>query len=227
MNKRHLKDIIEWDVINWSKAIEFWSNRIELKNKNYSCLELGGRRGGLSLWLALEGNGIVCSDLDLPGVDAIELHRKYNMETHVTYASIDATNIPFKDYFDIVIFKSILGGISRNNNHELKKKTIDQIYKSLDKGGKVLFAENLEGSFLHRWLRKNFIGWGKEWNYLKLQDVPALFSSFTKINYITVGFWGAFGRTEKQRTYLGKLDCFCEKIIPSSMHYIVIGIAEK
>ena len=34
----------------------------------------------------------------------------------IIYQDIDATNIPYENYFDIIVFKSIIGGIGRNNN---------------------------------------------------------------------------------------------------------------
>jgi len=43
-------DIINWDISNWSKAITYREKHIPFKNKNYICLEVGGREGGLSLW---------------------------------------------------------------------------------------------------------------------------------------------------------------------------------
>jgi SAM-dependent methyltransferase len=227
MTKELLKDVIDWDIINWSRTIPFWEKNLDINGKNLSCLELGGRKGGLSLWLALKGNNVICSDLNSPESDASELHKKYRIDSRITYQSIDATNIPFDNHFDIITFKSILGGISRDGSDAKKKATMEQIYQALNKGGKLLFAENLEGSGLHKYLRKRFISWGKEWNYLKLEEIPEVFSSFNKITYVTIGFWGAFGRTEKQRAILGRLDGMMERLIPSRMRYIVIGIAEK
>jgi SAM-dependent methyltransferase len=227
MSPEILKDIVDWDVVNWSKAIEYWEKTIDLKDKNLCCLELGGNKGGLSLWFALQGNNVICSDLNSPEADASALHQKYQTGTKITYEAIDASNIPYTDHFDVIAFKSILGGISRNGNNELKKTCIDQIHRALNKNGVLLFAENLEGSWLHKILRKRFVSWGKEWNYLPFSEIPVLFSAFKKISYVTVGFWGAFGRTEKQRFVLGKLDRIMEQITPSSKRYIVIGIAEK
>jgi SAM-dependent methyltransferase len=227
MTKELLKDVIDWDVVNWSRTIPFWEKNIDIKGKNLSCLELGGRKGGLSLWLALKGNNVICSDLNSPEADASDLHKKYKIDSRITYQSIDATQIPFDNHFDIITFKSILGGISREGSDEFKKATLEQIYQALNKGGKLLFAENLEGSGLHKYLRKKFVIWGNEWNYLRLEEIPEVFSSFSKISYVTIGFWGAFGRTEKQRAMLGRIDGVMEKLFPSRMRYIVIGIAEK
>jgi SAM-dependent methyltransferase len=225
MQKDLIKDIIGWDVVNWSKAIEFWEQTIPLKQRNFKCLELGGIKGGLSLWLSLQGNQVVCSDLENPEKQASVLLNKYKAKA--TFEAIDATKIPYENHFDVIAFKSILGGISRNNNHSLKKKTIDEIYKALNEKGVLLFAENLEASLLHKFLRKYFIKWGHEWNYLHVDEVSELFQSFKRVTYITVGFFAAFGRNEMQRNFLGRIDQILNPIIPKKMKYIVIGIAEK
>lgn len=227
MSKEILKDIIEWDILNWSKAIDYWEKNIDFNNKKFECLEVGGRKGGLSLWLALKGNNVICSDLESPKEYAYEIHKKYECKTLIQYQSIDATNIPHENHFDIITFKSILGGISRNEKNDLKQKTVNEIYKALKVNGVLLFAENIEASFFHQILRRKFVKWGNEWNYLRVDEIENIFSSFKNIKYITVGFFGAFGRTEKQRNILGRLDHFFEKIIPKGKKYILIGIAEK
>ena len=227
MDPNVLKDIIDWDTINWWKAIEYWENNIDLENKKINCLELGGRKGGLSLWLAMKGNNVVCSDLESPEKYAYEVHKKYECKSLIQYQAIDATNISFENHFDIITFKSILGGISRNNKNDLKKTIIDEIYKALKINGVLLFAENIEASFLHKIFRRLFVKWGNEWNYLKVKEIGNIFSSFKSVKYITVGFWGAFGRTEKQKNILGKFDRLFEKIIPKEKRYILIGIARK
>jgi hypothetical protein len=62
MTKELAKDIIQWDIKSWSKALEYWDNNTDWNNVKNG-LELGGREGGLSLWLALKGKETVCSDL--------------------------------------------------------------------------------------------------------------------------------------------------------------------
>lgn len=227
MNSRLIEDIVEWDIKNWSKALDYWSKNAKVDSGELDCLELGGRRGGPSLWLAMQGNNVICSDLESPEEQAKPLHEKYKCEDLVVYESINATDIPYENRFDIVIFKSILGGISGNGQNELKKKTIDEIYKSLKPGGKLLFAENLESSGLHRFMRKKFVNWGSRWNYLKYSEINHVFDSFEVKNFETAGFFGAFGRTEKQRKFLSFFDEIFKFIIPKSKRYIVFGIAEK
>lgn len=227
MDTRLKEDIIEWDIKNWSKALQFWFKNSNITQGHLNCLELGGRRGGPSLWLAMHGNHVLCSDLESPEDQAKPLHQKYKCDEFVTYQAINATSIPFENQFDIVIFKSILGGISGNGQNELKKKTIDEIYKSLKPGGKLLFAENLESSGLHRFMRKKFVNWGSRWNYLKYREINHVFDSFEVKNFETAGFFGAFGRTEKQRKFLSFFDEIFKFMTPKSKRYIVYGIAEK
>jgi SAM-dependent methyltransferase len=227
IDKELLKDIIIWDTSNWSKALSYWQNNFNIENKNYSCLELGANQGGLSLWMALQGNNVICSDYYSPEEKANKLHKKYKVENRITYEAIDATNIPYENKFDVVVFKSILGGISRKENNKLKKETLDQIHKSLKDGGYLFFAENLEGSFLHSFLRKNFVSWAKEWNYLKLNEIDNVFSSYKEVSYMTLGFFGTFGLNEKQREILGDFDSVINNLIPEKQRYIIIGIAKK
>ena len=114
MNDELIKDIIQWDISSWSKALHFWENNIDW-SKVSNGLELGGREGGLSLWLALKGKEVVCSDLNDVKNTAEHLHEKHNVSNLVKYEDIDATVIPYENYFDVIVFKSIIGGIGRNN----------------------------------------------------------------------------------------------------------------
>lgn len=227
-DNKFLRDCIEWDVVNWSKALMFWDQTLDLENRDLRCLELGGRRGGISLWLASKGNYVICSDYHNPEMIAAQLHRRYPFSERIIYQAIDATNIPYQNHFDIIAFKSILGGISRNGKKHLVQLTIDQIWKALKPGGYLLFAENLEASALHRFLRKKMTAWGSYWNYLRIEDMPSLLRGFESVDYQTAGFLGAFGRTEFQRRLLGKIDtALVERIVDNKMKYIIFGVAKK
>lgn len=227
MNKELLKDIIEWDTVNWSRGISFWEQKYSIKDKEFTCLELGGRRGGLSLWFAVNNNRVVCSDYNSPIEAAKPIHDKYKCTERVSYQSIDATEIGQENEFDVIAFKSILGGINSEVHDNVPQRVMDEIYTALKPGGALLFAENLASSNLHRFMRKHFVKWGNKWNYLEYKDVEGLFSKFSSVEYITIGFFGAFGRTEGQRRFLGKIDAGLSSIIPKRMKYIVVGIAQK
>lgn len=227
MMTSQVQQIIEWDIVNWSNALHFWEQELSPTNKKLSCLELGGRKGGPSLWLALKGHEVICSDLTNPEEEAKLLHDRHSFSGSISYEAIDATHIPYEEKFDIIIFKSILGGISRGGNAHINKQVLDQIHKALKPGGQLLFAENLEASFLHKIARKYFVKWGGEWNYFKYKNIDSDFSSFNTIKHDTVGFLGAFGRSEKQRQLLGKIDKKLKRITPKSKRYILFGAATK
>ena len=227
MTKELTKDIIQWDVKSWSKALSYWDSKVEW-NKIQHSLELGGREGGLSLWLALKGKSVVCSDLKDVQKTAEQLHKRHHVSTWITYQDIDATNIPYEEYFDLIVFKSIIGGIGRNDNYKNQHKVFKEIYKALKPGGKLLFAENLAASAVHRRLRKRFVQWGSSWRYVSLDEMEEFLSDFSYYDIKTTGLLGTFGRTERQRNVLSAVDdLVLNKICPDRWKYICYGIAEK
>lgn len=227
MTKELTKDIIQWDVKSWSKALSYWDSKVEW-NKIQHSLELGGREGGLSLWLALKGKSVVCSDLKDVQKTAEQLHKRHHVSTWITYQDIDATNIPYEEYFDLIVFKSIIGGIGRNDNYKNQHKVFKEIYKALKPGGKLLFAENLAASAVHRRLRKRFVQWGSSWRYVSLDEMKKFLSDFSYYDIKTTGLLGTFGRTERQRNVLSAVDdLVLNKICPDRWKYICYGIAEK
>jgi SAM-dependent methyltransferase len=227
MTKELINDIIQWDIKSWSKALAYWDKSINW-DKIQNALELGGREGGLSLWLALKGNNVVCSDLKDVKLTAEPLHIRHNVSNLITYRDIDATNIPYENYFDIVVFKSILGGIGSNNNYEIQKKVFKEIHKALKPGGKLLFAENLIASPLHRQLRKMFVNWGNTWRYISLQEFNDFLKDYSSFTLNATGFLATFGRNENQRNLLSGIDdLILNKVCPNNWKYIGYGIAEK
>lgn len=222
--KELMQQIVGWDVVNWSKAVDYWEKNASIYGKELECLELGSSKGGMSLWLALNKNRVFCTDINGPEPVAHDLHKQYDCQTRITYGSMDALNIGYENRFDLIIFKSILGGICGDDNDK-KIFLINQMYKALKPGGKLLFAENLEGTALHKVGRKYF--GSKGWNYLRLSEMKRVFSSFSHVQYSTTGFFGCFGRTERQRSIISLLDGLLDKLIPASSKYIVFGIAVK
>lgn len=221
--KELMRQIVGWDVVNWSKAIHYWEENIPLYGKELECLELGASKGGMTLWLALQKNRVFCTDINGPEPVARDLHQKFDCQTRITYGSMDAMNINEENRFDLVLFKSIMGGICSDDRK--KAELVNQIHKALKPGGMLLFAENLEATLLHRVARKKF--GTPDWNYLRLSEMDEVFSSFTSVRYSTTGFFGCFGRTERQRELLGSFDGLLDKLIPASSKYIVFGIAVK
>jgi len=223
-----INDIIEWDVPNWAVALDYWSNKTNLNISSVYALEIGSRNGGLSLWMALNGARVLCTDIEGPTDKAIIKHNKYGVSHLIKYKSLDALNISYNNEFDVVLFKSVLGGIGRFENYDYQCKAVFEMYKSLKKGGELWFIENLVGSPLHKILRKKFVKWGNEWRYITINEINTMMGLFKRVKYITVGFLGTLGRNSTQRMILGKLDrLFFDKLFPESWRYIIIGIAQK
>jgi SAM-dependent methyltransferase len=223
----YLFDIIEWDIQNWSIALKYWEKNSSQNLANCSALEIGSRHGGLSLWMALQGANVICSDMGGPTETARKKHSAYGVSNLVKYESLDATNLSYTEQFDVVCFKSVLGGIGRYDHKECQVKAICEIYKSLKKGGELFFAENLVASPLHQLLRRKFIRWGDAWRYISGEEMEEFLSPFAEIKYLSVGFLGAFGRTETQRKILGYVDKIMDPVVPSHWKYIIVGIAKK
>jgi SAM-dependent methyltransferase len=221
------KDIIRWDIRSWSKVLTYWDLNVDWE-KIQNGLELGSHEGGLSLWLALKGKSMVCSDLNDVKATAEPLHRKYKISSFVQYQDIDAANIPYHNYFDIIVFKSIIGGIGRNDNVEIQRKVFKEIHKALKPGGKLLFAENLIASAFHQRLRKRFVNWGSSWRYVSIEELQEFMKDFSSFEIKTTGVIGTFGRNERQRSLLSAIDGWIlNKICPAHWKYISFGIAEK
>lgn len=225
-NKELLQDIIQWDTQNWGNLIPLWNEHLDT-TLPLNCLEIGAKKGGLSLWVALNRHSIVCSDVTNPQETASPLHIKYNVTKNIDYQAVDILDIPYQNHFDIVFLKSILASVARNNQKELQKKAVHSIYQSLKPGGKLLFAENLTATKAHSFARKKFIAWGVHTRYVQLEEMLDFLKDFKTVTYQTYGFFGAFGRTEKQRILLGRIDSLLNCIIPKRWNYLIIGTATK
>ncbi len=225
---RNPNDVVEWDVTNWSKGLKLWAKLTQLAPSKKLALEIGSRNGGLSLWLGMNGMNVICSDLNSPTVSAAKLHERYGIKELVQYEAIDALNIPYSEKFDLIIFKSVLGGIGSNNNLENQKKAIDQFHKALKNGGELWFAENLVASPIHQLFRKKFVPWGNRWRYVSIEEMKMFFSQFSEIRFSTFGFLGSFGRAPLQRKLFGLIDSIVfDHFLPDNWHYIIAGIAKK
>ncbi|MBD2791578.1 class I SAM-dependent methyltransferase [Xenorhabdus szentirmaii] len=222
-----IKDIIEWDIENWKECLSYWPENSQININDTNILELGSRHGGLSLWAAMSGANVICSDKNGPTDKAKKMHEKYNISKSVQYKEIDALNIPYKNELDVIMSKSILGGIGYNDNISNQKLAISEIYNALRDGGEFWFIENLVASPFHQFMRKRFVRWGNSWRYVSTSEMELFLNKFSAIEYKTLGFLSCFGRNENQRNTLSKFDKFISKITPNDWCYIIIGVARK
>lgn len=226
-DKAQLEEIIQWDVLTWSKALQYWDKTVDW-DRAHTALELGAREGGLSLWLAQKGIQVLCSDYEKAQATALPLHQKHKVTALVSYEDIDATQIPYENHFDLILFKSVVGGIGRFGGKEAQQKVFEQIHKALKPGGMLLFAENLASSSLHQYMRKKYNAWGDYWRYLTLDDLEEFLAPFHSHSMRTTGFFGTFGRSEGQKRFFTRIDQIGPNFLfPARWRYVAFGVARK
>ncbi|MGV8897549.1 MAG: class I SAM-dependent methyltransferase [Rhodoglobus sp.] len=219
-----MRDVLVWDVRTWSVAVDLWDTALPQTESSLTCLEIGAGPGGPSLWLALRGHHVVCTNLADTRLLAEPLHEKWGVTENIEYRDVDATALPYENHFDVVIFKSVLGGIG-----QLQAEAMAQILKALKPGGRLLFAENIRGTIFHRIARS--IAYkirGSSWHYLTLAQMTALLDGFSSATIHSHGVLAMFGTTEDRRQALAAVDDrILNRITPRSWKYVSYGVATK
>lgn len=229
-----IKDIVGWDTVNWGGALLYLDDHLpDTDVGNLTALELGsGFNGGLSLWLALKGMRVMCSGWHPNYIEASDepksIHKAYRVDKLIEYREIDATNIPYKNSYDIVCYKSMLGGIIRNGSLDIARNVVNEIYDSLKPGGILLFLENIVSTRLHAIFRNKYGAGRNKWRYFSIIEIEYLHKQFHSFEYQTFGFLACFGTNELQRTALGRIDrILSSRILPKKWNYILAGVATK
>jgi SAM-dependent methyltransferase len=218
--------IIGWDTSTWGQAIDFWEQFLPPTLKGWQVLELGAGAGGLSLYFALQGAHVLCSDLTHPEVRAAPLHRRYGQEC-IQYQALDALALDLPDHSqDLVVFKSVMGGVGKQALHNPRMQMLGEILRVLKPGGWLCFAENLRGAPWNPWLRQHFVPWSQTWHYLSLPELQALMQSFPNWHYQTTGLTSLFGRNERNRQQLARLDHWLAPLTPATFHTCVMVVAQ-
>ena len=230
LNRPTCKDYLQWDIFIWGKALNCWTQILKEKKITQGlALEIGSKDGGLSLYLASEFDfKVICSDIDGPTEKAKELHKKYSADSNIEYRKVDALNLQFENnIFDVVIFKSVLGSIGKNNNFELQQRAISELYRVLKPKGILLFAENAKASFLHTYFRKKFRKWASYWRYVTFNEMIDMLSAFSFQDVHSSGFLSAFFLNDTIKRFFFPLDNTLENLISRKFRYVIYGYAIK
>jgi SAM-dependent methyltransferase len=223
-----MHDIVGWDVRTWATAIQFWDDTLGESDRPLICLELGAGPGGPSLWLALKGHSVLCSNREWTEAHAGPLHARYPDAKGIRYEDIDVTAIPYENHFDVIVFKSVLGGVA-TAGADLPRQAIEQIMRALKPGGRLLFAENIRGTPLHRAARALAYRMRRSsWVFPSLAQIEALLGGFGHRDVRTTGVLAMFGVTEGQRRALAGADArVVNRATPRSWRYVSYGVATK
>ncbi len=229
MNNKFKKDIIGWDINNWGESLNFFDKNIDYSTVK-KVLELGAfsKSGGYTLHFAEKKLNVICSGYYEPDEKLKSIHNRYNLKKYIKYRRIDASDIKCQEKFDIVCFKSMLGGIAGKWDKSKVALVLDEIYKSLNKNGYLVFSENLYSTRVHNTFRR--LSKDDNWHYFKKDELNNLISDikFEIISQKTLGFLGCFGRNEYQRSFLSLFDrLFFNHFIPSEYHYILFSVLKK
>lgn len=218
-------DILGWDVRTWSPAVDRWSAAIAGRPAPLRCLEVGAGPGGPSAWLALQGHDVVCSNLTDAEASARPLHERLGVAARVEYREIDLSRtIPYRDEFDVVVFKSVLGGLG---DLATARRAMDEIRAALRPGGVLLWAENIRGSWLHRAARA-LRGRTGAWRYPTLGELRELLDGFSAVDVHVGGVLAVLGPTERLRAGLAAVDrAAVDRVTPAGWHYMAYGTATR
>ena len=222
INKSDNSKYFNWEISNFNKAANYWLTFLPKVIGKITSLELGSGNGDISMIFSdLKYSCIYSTD-----IKKIDKNQKIiNKNNKIKFKQIDVLNIDFPDSsFDVIGCKSLLGGISKNNKSNIHIAT-KEIYRVLKKGGMFIFAENIEGAFLHRIIRKYFKSSG--WYYPKLNHFIKSLEKFEEINYETTGFLTMISRNEKIKDKLFIIDEVLKNIISEESKYIIYGVAKK
>ena len=232
MENELLKDIVEWDTHNWGRALDFWDEHaraIAEQNESFTVLDLGAGGGGLSLYWALLGGSVLCTDWSGDFLKARALHEKHGMSDRVRYENLNAASIsfPYEEAFDVVTFKSVLGGVGHQDNFYNQVLMFENIYKALKPGGWLFCCENLVASPLHMLGRKLFTDRVGGWRYVTVPEVLGLADRFELVDYTTLGVAGVFGRNELASAAFSALDRKFDWMISPKNRYIISAVFRK
>ncbi len=215
---------ITWDIYNWSRAFSYIDSQKSTTFLGKNVLEIGANNGELSLWAAEKGANVICSDINEPSIDAIKKADHYKLK-NIRFSTLNVLNLSYKNTFDYVIFKSVLGGVGRENHYRNQLLMFSNIYDSLKPKGECLFIENMEGAILHQFLRKKYGAAKNNWKYPSLNDFYKFSKQFHKVRFKTFGVIG-FGDFPL-KLFRSKMDVGLEHIIPKKWNYIYAGVYQK
>ena len=236
MDSKLLNDIIGWDTVIWGQSIKFFEENIDF-SKIQNALEIGAENsGGYSLYFASKNIKTTCSKPYGDFSNIKKIHMSYSFSKKIKYEKLDALNIGYKNTFDCIGFKSVMGILDlkksdRFVNLDVQKKMISQAGKALKKGGYLIFADNLKGTKFNQFINNKF-GWGnnyKGWRYFSIEEyLDIIGDDFEIVNYATTGVFAYMFKYEILKKIIGTLELlFFNRFISKNSRYVFFCVCRK
>ena len=226
------KDIFGWDVYNYSMLLrEIEKSGVDFKGKKVLEVGAGSQNGGLTAYFASMGAIVECSDYTKIEQATKNIHKKYNLD--VTYSKKSILDLKSVEQYDIICFKSVIGGVLGHNNGDeaMLKNIFKQLHTALKPNGMLIFSENLTGSKMIQFLRSVFLKRTHFWVYQSQSTLEKMTQMQGQEFLIEVaktnGVIGVLGRIYYLQKMLGLFDNILFLIVPKKWHYIYHGIYKK
>lgn len=187
--RRIIEDSCGWNKKIWADAVEFALNFCTKYDNKTKVLEIGASEySALSPIFSSIGYDVMCSYYDQNAYQAIingclpTVINKYGL-TLPKLVQLNAWEIKNKT-FDIIILKSVIGGICRNDDYTLISNLIAKLYASLKPNGILITIDNQE-NYIANCFRNLFGAGNSKWTYLN-KDKLAM--KLTPYHYEQKGF---------------------------------------
>jgi hypothetical protein len=183
-----IEDCCGWNRKVWADAIEFGLSQFPERLDGKKVLEIGaGRHSALAPIFSLKGAEVWCSYYHLKREDVENGQLKIITEKYqLNYiTTIEQSIFKVGDTYDLIVLKSVLGGVCRGNDYVKLRAIVDKLFsENLKENGAILTIDNGEVG-LFKPIRTLWGAGRNEWTYFTKEDVM---SSLYPYDVLITGF---------------------------------------
>ena len=187
-NRAMVEDCCGWNKKTWADGVEYALSALPDDLRGKRVLEVGAsNRSTIAPILAAKGARAVCSYYQ-KSKGLVENGRlKYIRDKYgiADIPTLEANIYDIHGRFDVIVMKSVLGGICRSSNYDCIRSTIKKLSKdNVADGGVILSIDNGYVTLFEK-LRLYRGKGGRSWSYLDRDKLLACLSDF---DVVTKGF---------------------------------------
>jgi hypothetical protein len=230
-NNTHMRALVEdccgWNKKTWADAVEFAISALPDDLREKKIIEIGASdKSTVAPIFATRGAHVLCSYYSKPPgfIENSQLkyvRSKYHIEEIPT---IETSVTELSGRYDVIIMKSVLGGVFRNDNYKDLGTLIRRLLRdNVSVGGAILTIDNGYIAPFHKLRRHRGTG-GNSWSYLaqhklteSLADLDVTIKGFGYLNVASASL--QFGRNCE---FLNSLVYYLDKAMIS-----LIGPSER